>query len=237
MESSQDGQERKNKRSGWIIVLLILLVLLSVCCLVGGVLCWGTQRVPELLRWMYENAEEYGFEDEKIEQFFRDFEQGNFDEYFLDEFESLEELDPEGGLASCQGLNGVLEVELLVGPADAAGLESVTIGEIPFSVVGGEIISGSNYLTYEDVLEKEWGTYAVFFEGDVFLAGTCREGSNGGILDLNVEFVGQQRIEINAGGEVQKYPWSGSAKVELDLPAQDGARDAAEGWAIILHLE
>ncbi len=248
MGSSQNGQETKKKRSGWIVVLIILLILLLFCCLVGGVLCWGSQRVPALLNWMYENAENYGFDEEEIEQLFQEFEQGDFDNFIPDGFDPLEELDPnafeeegelelDGGSATCQDLSGVLEVELLVGPADAVGLEPVTIGEIPFSVVSGGEIVGSTYLTYEGELEAEWGTYTVYFEGDVFLTGTCQDGSDGDILDLNVEFIGEQRVEVNVGGVVQEYPWSGSADVDISLPVQDGAREGGEGWSFVLRIE
>jgi len=248
MESSQNGQETKKKRSGWIVVLIILLVLLLLCCLIGGVLCWGTQRVPDLLNWMYENAEDYGFNEEELEQLFREFNEGDFDNFIPDEFDSLDELAPDvfeeeqeleplGDIYNCQRLSGVLEVELLVGPAEAAGLEPVTIGEIPFSVGGGGQIAGSTYLSYENELEAEWGSFKVLFDGDVFLTGTCQEEGGGGVLDLTVEFVGDQLVEVNVGGVVQEYPWSGSAEVDVSLPAQDGAREAGEGWAFILRLD
>lgn len=237
MDSSQNGQENKKKRSGWVVVLIILLVLLLICCLIGGILCWGTQRVPDVINWMYENAENYGFDEEELEQLFRDFEGGDFEDFIPDELESFEEFQPGGEAAACQNLSGTLEVELLVGPADAAGLEPVSIGEIPF-VVGGEgEIAGSTYLDFEDVLEAEWGTFTVYFDGDVFLTGLCREESGGGVLDLTVEFVGDQLIAVDTGGEVQEYPWSGSADVDVSLPVQDGAREAGEGWAFILRLD
>ena len=242
MDSSQNGQESKKKRSGWIVVLIILLVLLLFCCLVGGILCWGSQRVPGLINRIYENAEEFGFDEDQIEQLFREFEEGDFDELIPEEFDpnlsgDEGEPEPDGASVSCQGLSGALEVELLVGPADAVGLEPVAIGEIPFSVEGGGQVAGSTYLTYENELEAEWGTFTVYFDGDVFLTGTCQDDDGGGVLDLTVEFVGDQLIEVNVGGVVQEYPWSGSADVAVSLPAQDGARDEGEGWAFVLRLD
>ncbi len=236
MESSQNEQEPKKKRSGWIIILLILLVFLVFCCLIGSVFCWGSMRLPDLLDWMYENAEDLGFDEEELEDLFQDLEMDFPEETGSDSFEE-EESDFFGEASSCQGLRGALAVEVLVGPAEIVGLEPVVIGEIPFSVGGDGTVAGATSILYEDVLEKEWGTYTVFFEGDVFLAGECQDGSDGSALDLSVEFTGEQLVVVEFGGSVQEYPWSGTRELNFSMPVVEGAREEGEGWAFELRLD
>ena len=42
-------QEKDKKRSPWLIVLLILLILMMGCCIIGAILCRGTNRLPDFL--------------------------------------------------------------------------------------------------------------------------------------------------------------------------------------------
>ena len=234
MESSQNEQEHKKKRSGWIIILLILLVFLVFCCLVGSVFCWGSMRLPDLIDWMYENAEDLGLDEEELDQLFQDFEMDEFEESEPDVFE--QESEPFGEFSGCQNLGGSLEMELMVGPAEVVGLDPVVIGQIPFSVDEDGIVAGSGSLQYQDVLEKEWGTYTVFFEGDAFLTGVCLDSGDGGELNLTLEFTGEQMVEVDLGGAVQEYPWSGTRELDLSFPVQEGAREEGEGWAFVLQL-
>ena len=71
---------------------------------------------------------------------------------------------PLPGSNRCDGLSGELEMKVLVGPSDAVGLEPFGVGSIPFSVVsdgGANVVQGGGAISYQDVLEEEWGTYTV----------------------------------------------------------------------------
>lgn len=76
----------------------------------------------------------------------------------------------------CAGLTGKLELQLLVGPADAVRLEPFAVGQIPFSVVSNEepyLVEGAGPITYENALEAVWGTYTVVFDADLAATGEC----------------------------------------------------------------
>ena len=140
----------------------------------------------------------------------------------------------------CEGLKGYLELQILVGPAEAVGLEPVTVGEIPFSVVQGgdtyQVEGGGPLESFSDVLTAEWGTYTVTFEGDTSVSGDCISSDDTAILTLMVEMTGDQNVEIIYEGTQMNYPWSGTNQIETSLPVVDGAQQSGEGWIIILHL-
>jgi len=141
----------------------------------------------------------------------------------------------------CQDLAGRLEIQILVGPAEAVGLEPVTVGEIPFEVlkVGDTfLIEGGGQLdSYSDVLSAEWGTYTVTFEGDTTVNGTCISTDDDDVLNLVVEMTGDQNVEIIYEGTQLNYPWSGTTQIEAGFPIQEGAQQEGEGWILILHLD
>ena len=61
----------------------------------------------------------------------------------------------------CEGLSGELEMQVLIGPSEVAGLEPLAIGNVPFSVVsdeGANIVQGSGSISYQDVLGAECST-------------------------------------------------------------------------------
>ena len=67
---------------------------------------------------------------------------------------------PTSPPSSCEGLAGQLEVQVLVGPADAVGLEPVAVGSVPFSVTTSEppfLVEGQTPISYEATLEEECG--------------------------------------------------------------------------------
>ena len=66
--------------------------------------------------------------------------------------------------SGCEALSGELEMQVLVGPSEAVGLEPYAVGEIPFSVVsegGSYVVRGGGAISYQEVLEEEWGTFTV----------------------------------------------------------------------------
>jgi hypothetical protein len=154
---------------------------------------------------------------------------------------------PGGGVPSptpqpnpCAGLSGEIEVQVLVGPADAVGLEPVAVGTIPFAVTGSEApytVQGDGPISYEAVLEAEWGTYEVMMDVQTTVSGECVVDSDGGGLHLTVEISGEQMVEVTAEGFHGEYPWAGTQSVTVDLPLVDGAAAEGEGWVLVLHLD
>jgi hypothetical protein len=140
----------------------------------------------------------------------------------------------------CEGVTGKLELQLLVGPSEAVGLEPMTYAEIPFSTV----VEGNSYLItsggpvdyYEDVYEAEWGTYTVTFEGETTIQGECMPGDGTGTLNFSLEMSGEQIVEVVVEGAVSTYPWAGTPQIEASFPLEEGAQVSGEGWTLILHL-
>lgn len=139
----------------------------------------------------------------------------------------------------CAGLSGAFELQVLVGPAEVVGLEPIAIGEVPFSVVsngGANIVQGGGSMSYQDVLEREWGTYTVSFDLDADVNGECTLEGNNAALNVTLEVTGDQLVEVDAQGFKGEYPWSGTYSFDLSLPAEDGASAGGEGWTFVLHL-
>lgn len=153
---------------------------------------------------------------------------------------------PGGGLITpaasenrCAGLSGTLEMQVLVGPADAVGLEPIAVGEIPFSVIsegGVYLLQGSGNISYEDVLTREWGTYTVSLDMGAEVQGNCGGAEGSETLDMLVTVSGEQMVDVEAEGFQGQYPWSGSHELSLNFPVTEGATAEGEGWAFILHL-
>lgn len=139
----------------------------------------------------------------------------------------------------CDGLNGTLELSILVGPSDAAGLEPFSVGEIPFSITSdGDTftVQGGGALIYEDTLEAEWGTYSVKFNMNTNVTGTCDLTEAGEILKLKLEAGGDQMVEVVAEGFQGDYPWTGTHNFDLRFPLEEGTQEEGEGWRLTLHL-
>ncbi len=141
----------------------------------------------------------------------------------------------------CEGLAGDLKLDILVGPSEAVGLEPVTIGNIPFNVVGEggiyTIQGGGPLESYSDVLSADWGTYTVTFEGDIFVSGECVSTGDDAELNLQIEMNGDQNVEIVYDGTQMNYPWSGTTQINAMLPVMDGATNEGEGWILTLNLD
>ena len=142
-------------------------------------------------------------------------------------------------VSRCQGLSGTLEVQVLVGPAEAVGLEPVAVGDVPFSVTTEQppyLVQGQAPITYEAVLEQEWGTYTVNMDLDMAVSGECTGQDGGEQLDLVLEMNGEQFVEVQASGFHGEYPWSGTQNRDLSFPLEEGATAQGEGWVVVLHL-
>jgi hypothetical protein len=140
----------------------------------------------------------------------------------------------------CDGLGGYLEMQVLVGPSEVVGLEPLAIGNIPFTVTpDGEayLIEGGGLIDYQDVLEKEWGTYTVDFDQEAVLSGDCQGDGQNGTLNMVVETNGEQLVEVEAEGYHGEFPWAGSHTFDLSFPMEEGSTAEGEGWAFVLHLE
>ena len=144
-------------------------------------------------------------------------------------------------LHPCEGLDGMIEMQILVGPSEAVGLAPVSVGQIPFDVQkegGLYMVNGGGPLEYyQEVLELEKGTYTVTFEGDTTVSGECVWSEVSCVLNLIVEFAGEQLVEVEAEGFQGAYPWSGANTMEVALPIVDGASQQGEGWILELHLD
>ena len=148
---------------------------------------------------------------------------------------------PEGPQNACDGLTGTLEMQLLVGPSEAVGLLPFTFANIPFTVVkeGNVYLVRGNGPTeyYEDVLEADWGTYTVQFDGETAISGTCVDTETPGMINFYIQMEGEQTVVIIVEGIETTYPWAGSPSVTASFPILDGAQQSGEGWNLILHLD
>jgi hypothetical protein len=139
----------------------------------------------------------------------------------------------------CDGLSGELEMQVLVGPAEVAGLEPYAVGTIPFYVVTeGEtyIVQGGGAISYQQVLEAVWGTYTVSLDMQSTIDGECRGEDGSEELNITIEVSGEQMIEVRAEGFQGDYPWTGTHELNLSFPLEDGAIAEGEGWIFVLHL-
>lgn len=147
---------------------------------------------------------------------------------------------PTAEQSGCQGLTGQLEVQVLVGPAEAVGMEPVAVGSVPFAVTASEppyTIEGQAPISYEDVLQQEWGTYAVTMDLDMSVEGECTGSMGSEQLDLVLHMQGEQLVVVDAGGAFHgEYPWEGENSLNLSFPWQEGATAEGEGWVVVLHL-
>jgi len=141
----------------------------------------------------------------------------------------------------CEGVSGTLELQILVGPSEVVGLTPTTVGQIPFNVVSDgniyNIEGGGPFDYFVETESYEWGTYTVTFEGDALVKGNCVSTDLGGMLNVNVELIGEQNVEVDAEGFQGAYPWSGTNIMEVALPIVDGASQHGEGWMLVLHLD
>jgi hypothetical protein len=146
---------------------------------------------------------------------------------------------PTATASRCAGLAGTLELQLLVGPAEAVGLEPVAVGSIPFSVVTDSapyLVEGSGSVSYDNMLEEVWGTYTVSFDGNLTVTGECIGEEGAELLSMQAEMTGEQMVEVQAEGFQGEYPWSGTQSLELAFPLEEGAQASGEGWVLVLHL-
>ena len=130
-------------------------------------------------------------------------------------------------------------MQILVGPADAVGLEPHAVGAIPFSGTTADapyLIQGGGDITYADILVEQWGTYEVTLNMQAVIDGECVETHGAGELHLALEMTGDQLVEVTAEGFHQQYPWAGTHHFDLVLPLEEGAAMDGEGYAFVLHL-
>ena len=133
-----------------------------------------------------------------------------------------------------------MEMQVLVGPADAVGLEPVAVGSVPFSVTSDQepyTVQGGGDISYSNVLQKEWGTYEVTLDLQTTLSGECVAGAAGESLQLRLDMTGEQMVEVQAEAFHGEYPWSGEVSRDLNFPLIDGATAEGEGWVLVLHLQ
>lgn len=153
--------------------------------------------------------------------------------------QAVEPTEPAPEPGPCEGVAGELEMQILVGPAEAVGLEPHAVGAIPFAVTKDQVpylVQGGGDITYADILAEEWGTYEVTLNTQTTINGECVEGPNGGELHLALEMTGSQMVEVTAEGFHGEYPWEGTIPFDLVFPLEEGASMEGEGWAFVLHL-
>jgi hypothetical protein len=147
---------------------------------------------------------------------------------------------PTPAVASrCRGLAGTLEVQVLVGPAEAVGLEPVAVGNVPFVVTTEQapyLIEGQAPIAYEATLAEQWGTYSVNMDLDMAVSGECQGEGGSELLDLVLDMSGEQLVVVDSEGFHGEYPWSGTHALNLSFPLQEGATAQGEGWVVVLHL-
>lgn len=140
----------------------------------------------------------------------------------------------------CAGMQGSLEVQILVGPSAAVGLSPHAVGNLPFSVSNTGppyAVSGGGTIAYADVLREAWGTYAVTLRMDGTISGECVEQGQAATLNLHIEMSGEQNVEVETERFHGNYPWSGTHAFDLSFPAEEGAAAEGEGWRFVVHLD
>ena len=98
------------------------------------------------------------------------------------------------------------------------------------------MVQGSGDISYQQVLEKEWGTYTVSLDMNATVSGECSGSAGSEELHMILEVSGNQMVEVRAEGFEGDYPWSGTHELELIFPLEEGTSAEGEGWAFILHL-
>lgn len=140
----------------------------------------------------------------------------------------------------CAGLAGNLEVQILVGPSEAVGMEPLALGIVPFSVIAQEgvySIEGGGPISFEEqVYEEAWGTYTVNFDADSQISGSCEPLDDGGVLNLIFIMTGEQMVVVDSEGFYGEYPWSGTQEIRANFPVEEGVSHSGEGWTLVLHL-
>jgi hypothetical protein len=152
----------------------------------------------------------------------------------------LPDVTPQPTAASrCAGLAGSLEIQILVGPAEAVGLEPVAVGSVPFAVTTSAppyLVQGQGPIAYEATLTEVWGTYNVTMDMQTAVQGECSGEAGSEQLSLVLEMAGEQMVVVEAEGFHGEYPWTGTQSRDLAFPLQEGATAQGEGWAVVLHL-
>ena len=149
-----------------------------------------------------------------------------------------------GGMATlsnpCEGLSGALEMQILVGPSEAVGMEPFAIGKVLFSVVTNiepYLIEGGGPINFDQqVFSAEWGTYTVAFDAESAITGICISTEDEEVLKLDVVMQGEQLIEVEVEGVQMSYPWSGTPELSVNFAIEEGSRQEGEGWLLILHI-
>ncbi len=65
-------------------------------------------------------------------------------------------------------------------------------------------------ISYEEVLQEEWGTFTVSLDMEATVDGECEGTSGSEVLNITVEMSGEQMVEVRAEGFQGDYPWSGT---------------------------
>lgn len=142
--------------------------------------------------------------------------------------------------SGCAGLAGSIEIQILVGPSEVAGMEPVAVGSVPFTVTftsGSHLVDGAGPTVLEEqVFEADWGTYTVSFDAQNTISGTCEPNDDTATLSLTVATDGEQMVNVRSEGLVADYPWEGTRTLDVVLPVEEGARQSGEGWIVVLHL-
>jgi hypothetical protein len=136
-------------------------------------------------------------------------------------------------------LAGQLEIQVLVGPAEAVGLEPVAVGNVPFTVTTSDpphLVEGQGPISYEATLAQQWGTYTVTMDMETAVQGECSGEAGSEQLTLVLEMTGEQLVVVEAEGFQGEYPWEGTQTRDLAFPLEEGATAEGEGWAVVLHL-
>lgn len=152
--------------------------------------------------------------------------------------ETPTETPKSSGVSRCYGMNGRIEVRVVV--AEAAGMvDPFSIGEIPFTVTSQYApyrVSGKSKLVYKNKTEEDWGSY----KGDINLMGSisgqCMTGENDGELRINISMNGKQTVVIRSKGFNKQIPWSGGVSIPLIFGHSEGYSMAGEEWLFVLHM-
>ena len=152
--------------------------------------------------------------------------------------------------SACEGLEGELEVQLVLPYAAAADLDPIAAGTLSLTIdPETDLVQGHGHISYDETQtwtdEEGKETTEVFLELDLQLEGVCNEGSNGEELQFTLDAVHQEEQGSTTcaypPGECKDSPVMGPLEQSFDLefPLEDGytvEREDWTTWTFVIHL-
>jgi len=99
-----------------------------------------------------------------------------------------------------------------------------------------QVTSNGPITYYEDILQAEWGSFSVIFDGETEISGTCFFQEDRAWLGIVLQMNGEQIVTVGVECMEMTYPWTSTPTIQASFPLQEGAQAKGEGWLLRLHL-